>query len=310
MEFPLLTDAKVIIKKFLNKQYGLRPVGTSTQDVLMSYFNLKHKLISQQPRIVLMSNGLIEKAQQLGLESILLNLEKKFLAGEDINPYLSKGIFRLNEHDYLLNDWEMHHLHLNELKVKPNDYFNQRSAQLLFVHVTGGLVYFIDIRSHNENYVFAQRDLLRAVRHNWPDLNRMFLVNAEPKEVYPKFDEQEIAVMRRKGYMFFTQVDEYAYMPGAGSACSGFSLKASMEMNEFMRQLYKIHLYASEHKEELRLFLAKKNKKPLPKMRISLVYKDWLFFVYEMNSQQFVYLDLSNYQPLYPDNAESVVQAT
>jgi hypothetical protein len=319
MDFPLLTDAKVIMTKFLKKEFGLQPTGEATQEVMMSYFNLKHKLISQQPREVLISEGLMQKAQTYQVERIVNSIAQKFTAGGNLNPFLSKGVFRLNDHDYLLNDWAIHHLHLNDTKHKPQDYFNQRSDLLLFVHLTADRAYFIDIRRHDENYVFAQRDLLRGIRDNWSDINRKFLVRDEEMEVSPQFNEEEIHIMRKNGYMFFVQVDKHGYMPaGMGSACSGFSTKASMEMNEFHRHLYKYHSYAKEHKEELRLALAKKKGRPLNKLHISLVFKDWLFYIYEMNSQQFVNLDLSHYQPKYPDdqasllpgNSEGVVQAT
>lgn len=300
MDFPLLTDAKNIIIKHLH-QFGLRPTGTSTQDVLRSYFNLKHKIISQSPRKVLWGDSLIEKAERLKVERVLNIIARKFEIGEDVNPFLSKGIFKLDDHDYLLNDWGMHHLHLNDKKNTTVDYFNQRSDLLLFAHVEIDKVYFIDIRPHNESYVFAQRDLLRSVRDNWPDLNRKFLVKEEEMEVFPKFDEKDIAIMRKKGYMFFTQVDKHAYMPDSGSTCSGFSLKASMEMDEFQRHLYKLHCYIMEHEDDLKIKFSTQPGGKLTKMRVSLAFKDWTFYICEMYTQRLVDIDVSNYQPPYAD---------
>ncbi len=295
MDFPLLTEAKVIISKYLH-QLGLKLVSTSIQDVLRSYFNLKHKIISQQRREVFLSAGLITKAVELNLDNVLEVITQKFVNGDDVNPFLSKGILRLEDHDYLLNDWGIHHLHLNLNKNKSDEYFNQRSNQLLFVHVTDEKAYFIDIRPHHEEYVFAQRDLLRAVRDNWPDLNVKFLVREEEMEVFPKFDESDIVLMRRKGYMFFTQVDKHAYMPGLGSACSGFSVKASLEMDEFCRQLYKVHCYIQEHEEELKYRFSLTPGKPLQNMRIGLAFKDWMFYFCELNTQRLVDIDVSDYQ--------------
>src|ERR1700740_3102781 len=89
MDFPLLTDAKAIIIKFL-QSFGLTPVGYSTQEVLQSYFNFKHKFIQNLPRTVLMSNDLEEKAKKLNLRKPLKVIEQKCIAGEDITPFLSK----------------------------------------------------------------------------------------------------------------------------------------------------------------------------------------------------------------------------
>ena len=294
MDFPLLTDAKAIIVKYLSS-FDLKPVGNSTQDIFQSYFNFKHKFIRTKPRSVLISAGFKEKAQQLGLEAVVKVIEQKCIDGVDINPFLSKGTFRLGTHDHLLNDWKIHHLHLNATKTNPSDYFNDRSDYLLFVHVTTESVYFINIRPHKEDDVFAQRDLLRIVRDNWQQLDRQFRVRNEEMEIFPKFDEKDIAITRKKGYMFWTQVDKHVYAPGLGSAVSGFSMEAGLEMNEFLRELYKIHSYVTEHDSELKSTLSEKSGRKLSNLHFTLVFKDWLFYIYEVNSNQFVNFELSGY---------------
>jgi hypothetical protein len=301
MDFPLLIDAKAIIVKYL-ASFDLKPIGTSTQEILQSYFNFKHKFIRSQPRNALMSKGLPEKARTLDMETVLKILEQKCISGEDINPFLSKGTFRLGVHDHLLNDWKIHHLHLNLNKANPADYFNDRSDNLLFVHITNESIYFVDIRPHQEDDVFAQRDLLRIVRDNWPQLAQQFRVQNEEMEIFPKFDEKDIAIMRKKGYMFWTQVDNHVYAPGLGSAVSGFSMEAGLAMDEFLRQLYKIHSYITEHDDELKSTLSAKIGRNLSNLHFALAFKDWLFYVYEVNSNQFVNFELSGYQPRFPDS--------
>lgn len=83
-------------------------------------------------------------------------------------------------------------------------------------------------------------------------------------------------------------------MPGAGSACSGHSVMANMEMDQFIRDLYKLHSYVAEHREALLAKFA------LSEMSIGLVYRDWLFYPYEFNSQQFLDVDLKDYRTLSP----------
>jgi hypothetical protein len=300
MDFPLLLAAKDIIIQVLEK-HDLKPIGSSTQDVLQSYFNFKHKIIHQRPREVLKSASISAKAEDLGVSEILKNIEQRFINGEDINPNLSKKIFHINEHDSLLNDWAIHHLHLSDIKVNNNDYFNKRSDFLLFCHVTPDEVYFIDIRPHNESYVFAQRDLIRAIRDNWPELNKKIQVGQEPMEIYPRLEDKDIAILRKKGYMTFTQVDSFVYMPGQGSTTSGFSLEAGREMDEFHRALYKIHSYTQEFNEQLKEEILDKDGKKLEHLQFSLAYKDWMFYVFELNSKRFVDFDLLSYQTKYPN---------
>lgn len=292
----MLIDAKNLILKIL-KQYDIKPKGNTTQDILRSYFNLKHKIIKSTPRPVYISNGLRLKAKSLNLDSVFTSIEKKFISGEDINPFLSKRAFLSERHDSLLNDWQIHHLHLNESKMKATDYFNTRSEWLLFVHVTANTVYFIDIRHHNENFVFAQRDLLRIIRDNWPDLNKQFLINDQEMDVYPKLDEEGITTLRKKGYTFFTQVDNHAYFPGLSSTVSGFSILAGLHMNEFYRELFRIHCYVIEHEAEVIDQLSKNSGVKLSSLNFNLAFKDWTFYVFEVNSKQFVNFDLGDYNP-------------
>lgn len=228
-------------------------------------------------------------------------IKAKFEAGEDVNLFLSKGVYRLVDHDYLLNDWGIHHLHHNDQKKASGDYFNLRSGQLLFVHTTADHLYFIDIHPHNEHCVFAQKDLLRAVRNNWPDLNRKFLVREEEMEISPQFNEKDTVTMRHKGYYFFTQVNKHAYAPGLGSACIGFSMQAGLEMNEFHRHLYKIHCFVQENEDKLIRMLDRDPDKPLVSLRVRLIFDDWLFYVCERNSGHYLNLDLQDYQPFCPD---------
>jgi len=303
MDLGLLIEAKKLVLKIL-KQHDIKPDGNTTEDVLRSYFNLKHKVIKSKPRSVTISKGLLAKAKSLNVETVLVTIESKFISGEDVNPFLSKSIFRSESHDHLLNDWQIHHLHLNTRKKKPTDYFNARSELLLFVHLTDDIVYFIDIRRHNENYVFAQRDLLRIVRDNWPDVNKKFMVSDEEMNVYPKLDEEGITKLRKKGYMFYTQADGYSYAPNLGSAVSGFSMLAGLQMNEFHRELYKIHSYINEHEAELIELLSKNSGINLSSLNFTLAFKDWIFYVYEVNSGQFVNFNLTGYNP-YAKNEKS-----
>lgn len=296
MDFPLMIEASNLVQAIL-KKYDITPRGNTPREIIASYFNFKHKIIQRRVRAVEFSAGLNAKADSLKVGGVLRIIERRFKEGGDVNPFLSKGAFRPEDHDYLLNDWRIHHLHLNAAKKHPRDYFNARAPWLLFVHVTNETAFFIDIRSHSENYVFAQRDLLRIVRDNWPALDQKFRVGGEKMKVYPVMGEADIATLRKKGYMFFTQVDDYAYMPGLGSATSGFSMEASREMNEFHRQLFKIHSYAQENEKEILETLSQQSGRPVPALSLSLAFKDWVFYVCEKNTGFFVNFDLSNYNP-------------
>ena len=73
---------------------------THDRRIIERWMNAKMKLISIEPRNVIKSQKLMILSNPYILGS-LSNLESKFLKGEDINPHLSKGIFKEDEPDLL-----------------------------------------------------------------------------------------------------------------------------------------------------------------------------------------------------------------
>jgi len=288
MDFHLMREARAEAENYL-LTLGLDISSQSLRDAMFSYFNVKHKFIEQKKRKVHFAKHLKKKAEELNLINLIKTIEVKFNSGDDINPYLSKGVLRPNDHDLLLNDWRINHLHVSESKRRPDDYFMERSNYLLFFHLDQDSAYFIDMREHGENQVFAKKELLRIIKANWPDIERKFRFGDYNMKMTHNPSEEEIAYLKQKriGLLFPTEVDGVTYMPGSGSATSGFSIQAGREMDRFHRELYMIQGYFDNNGDLIKKQLEEKLSKKLTKLDFSVKLRDGMFYIYEKNSNYY-----------------------
>ncbi|MGA9754532.1 MAG: hypothetical protein WBV23_05250, partial [Desulfobaccales bacterium] len=157
-----------VVKEELNN-YGMSDFGSlDDQEIIALNLNLKAKLIYQFPHMIKETGEVIAKLSSLGTnykvayEEIKLRLTK----GDDVNPFLSKEALNPQFQDYLLLDWNIHHLHLNN--NNSGGYFNVRSDYLLMVLFKNGIAHFIDIEHHNDVEVFVKREYLQIIKDNWP----------------------------------------------------------------------------------------------------------------------------------------------
>lgn len=138
------------------------PVPAAQQNdvfaVCRAYFNVAHKVIQPKRRAVLYSQELRRKASNLApdLWAGVQLIETRSTVGEPLEEHLSERARRSQTHDWLLNDWGIHHLH-----VRPG-----RGSELLYVWTTDDALRFIDLRDHN---AMADVDLLEIVLSDWPE---------------------------------------------------------------------------------------------------------------------------------------------
>ena len=114
----LFKDFTEIIRDDLLR-YGYDSVkGCKPEDILFTYLNLGSKLINHNPKRLFISDKIKVKKSELGqVERDALNqIYTLFRNGGDVNPFLSKTTVEQDFQDYLLNDWGIHHLHLNGTK--------------------------------------------------------------------------------------------------------------------------------------------------------------------------------------------------
>lgn len=139
---------------------------------IISLYNWIEKLVSIVPRKVYFSKHLSKKMAENMNEDIVnqINIfKKKFELGEDINSNLSKGIFNSSSWDYVLNIWNIRHLHLSEsVEVEKSAMSKNRSDYLLFFVLKEDGVWFIDVRKHPRGPGFTSFEFLEILdESNW-----------------------------------------------------------------------------------------------------------------------------------------------
>lgn len=125
--------------------------------VCRAYFNVAQKVIWPRPRTVHYSRELRERTLPGIIETGVRLIETRSLAGESLAEHLSARAKRTHTHDWLLNDWGIHHLHVRPAK----------GDELLYVWEEPATLHFIDVRGHD---AMADLDLLEIVLANWPAL--------------------------------------------------------------------------------------------------------------------------------------------
>ncbi|MHA1327836.1 MAG: hypothetical protein ACTSRH_11005 [Promethearchaeota archaeon] len=120
-------------------------------ELCLLYYNLLNRFVESKPRKVHKSKILYCPFR---FKIILNEIENKIESGEDITPYLSRGIkfiydmnIKRNIHrDVLLDLWGIHHIHLGS-QIKTNG-FIKRSGPILFIKFDNKNAYFLLIKRH------------------------------------------------------------------------------------------------------------------------------------------------------------------
>ncbi len=205
---------------------------------LSRYFNFRLKLIEAKPRNVYISKESASNIYNSENMTNIFKLLEKIKKGIDINSHQSKQFFNPDYHDMMFNDWGIQHLHLSHTKKNKNQYFNDRTGELLFLKVYENSAYVLDIKKHKDKNVWSNTDIIRIIRNNWN-----FLL--EPFEIgdgnwFPNLNDEEIGAVRNKGYTFSINVDDKTYlMLGHGYAISGDNMTSNSLANEVYRWIGK-----------------------------------------------------------------------
>lgn len=223
----LLNDGKI---KFNNQD--------STHGLLMSFFNVVNRTIKSISRKVFLSDNIKKIIRQNKLDrkyiKALLNFKLAFEKGIDMNGHLSANIYYSdmsvkdkgdfiyrNSRDYLLDDWGIYHIHLNEKEAKNEQEMRRnnkdkgnRSEYLLFVKIIGNEIYFIDIYNHNKINIFSNQELLETLDRNWHFILEKYI---DPGLIaVNRLTNKEIGEARKKGSFMLYTINNKVYRPIGG----------------------------------------------------------------------------------------------
>jgi hypothetical protein len=205
--------------------------------ILQRYFAFRLKYIDIGVRNARISKELSAKLNTHQYRDICFDIFERNYLGKDVNPYQGKQLLNADFHDYMFNDWGIHHLHLSSFGNKNSHYFVNRSDYLLFVRFTDTTAYFLDIYLHKEKHIFGKKALIKIIHDNWPDTIKSY----RRSRFYPDFSDEEVQTIRNKGYSFGINVTEDTgyLMLGHGYAASGDNMMAGRIADELHRWMHK-----------------------------------------------------------------------
>lgn len=202
-----------LLKENCNSNFNEK---NTTLQLLISYFNSVNRRIYPKPRKVLISNKITKiittnkidghnSIKEIKAIDALKKFVLKFENGEDMNGHLSKNIYYSNlfkangggtrdwkSRDYLLDDWGIHHIHLNfKDAFNEKDMKNNRSNYLLFIRITDSIIYFIDVKKH-ETIDFNNLELVETMDKNWPYLIKGMPINIKSTDILSNIDIKNI----------------------------------------------------------------------------------------------------------------------
>ncbi len=212
-------DLQAMARQHLTADWGAEVASISDDDVLIAYFDALRRRPATRPRKIWMADDFVCPAEyQGGWEQ----LQRKITDWEDLRPHLSKGHARLSTLDGLLNEWNVHHLHLGTAASSRDSSLIERSGPVLFARITGDDFYAINVYTHGD---WEQTSVLESLHRNWPDTIKSYRIRGIQGE--PLTDEQRRNLRKGNMQTATTTEDGTVYMSiGGGVASSGTSAEA------------------------------------------------------------------------------------
>ncbi|MGN6647552.1 MAG: hypothetical protein ACTHJT_13610 [Cytophaga sp.] len=216
-----------IIRFYTNHNLKFRH-KTNCSDYISQYFNFRLRYIGfNSPYEVFISNELQNKIQSHPDKQCIDNIISKLKNGEDVNQHQSIQLSNTEYDDDLFNDWGLHHLHLSEEPNLTHPNYYKRTEDLLFIRFIDNKAYLIDILPHNN---FHRKSLIAVIQNNWD-----YILQEAYNTWYPDFSEDEIKIMRKKGYLIGVNINGKGYMMlGHGYFSSGINMMAGSMSDEVL----------------------------------------------------------------------------
>lgn len=154
--------------------------------------------------------------------------------GDDLRPHLHRDRGSAEFNDGLLNDWDIHHLHLST--TVESDGYVTRSKFVLFARVTKDHFDCIAILVHGGGHdPWTNAELLEIVHRNWPQsiehMRQNFPAGQQPAAGERNVPAGVLKQLRKRHVNVFTQRSDGAvHMPiGGGVSASGADCFVSKE---------------------------------------------------------------------------------
>jgi len=215
----------------------------------LDYHKAMKKLIPVHPRKVYYSKEFLCPDE---CEGALRKLVADIESGKNLLPYMSKRVANPTFNDGMLNDWGIHHFHLNK-DIEKETGFVKRSDWLLLAFVNEEAVYFLNVFPHKKSYLWSHIKLIEIIDNNWPELidkNRLEGVVG----LTEKLDDKTYSKLRKANVSTFVELGENKVfgLIGGGYASDGSSTEAVRTSDYWYNYIRKIELYIRDEYQSLK----------------------------------------------------------
>lgn len=164
------------LRDVLTNDWGCDISAVSDDKIPYLYFNTENRRPPQKKREVILADTFVCPKY---LEAAFKRLVNRVENGEDLTGNLSKLVSRADKKDLMLNDWHVHHFHLNE---NADGSFAHGSEFLVFAWLANNKFHVIGIFPHND---WLNQTVIETMHRNWPlDLNRYKLIHDKEISAY------------------------------------------------------------------------------------------------------------------------------
>lgn len=282
---------------FNNKKYTYMK-DLSAYKVYFKFLSESKRVPYPTPRNVHISKELLNSEYYEQYKHKIEEIKKLFEAGKSAKPYLHddiKNLFKINsEKDCLLNDWDIHHLHLGE--IRDNAIFCSKTKELLFCKITDTDVYFLQILPHKQG--FCDKNLLRILKDNWLEAFNFIELSEISSIGGKKLTDIEYRLIREGGMVTPIELDgKYYFSPNLGVASSRDSSKdvrLAMDKINLLNELQDIILRHSKVIYDFIIRCNPRQKKP-QKIYLKLIhFEDELLIAKDIFSNAYIEIKINN----------------
>jgi hypothetical protein len=234
-------------------------------DVIPRYFDSLRRWPASPPRTVWIADNFhCSNEVKAGWEL----LHTKIIKGEGILPHLSTSHASVTNLDGLLNDWNVHHLHLGTSPHPTKPQFIKRTKQVLLAVITDTDFYAICVLPEHGGW--AVKDILESLHRNWPKLLKPYDVKRVKGE---DIMDRERQSLRKARVQIATEMsDGTVYNPiGGGVSLSGVSIVAVMRATQALKKVKELQVAVQEQIDNFLVHLRKRGYTDGRDVRATLV---------------------------------------
>ena len=252
IEINLLRDLGMLVRNSLTEAgYDVSPIETDDHQLaLVTWNKVNRYAVKPLPRQVLKARGFSAQGHEAGIEI----LENAIRNGDPLHRHMTKRLADVVARDGLLDDWDIHHLHLGT-ETDQKSGLIKRTNHILLCRFDDKRAYFIMVAPHGAGApnTWYQQEMLEIIHNNWPESIDSARIPGV-SEVTPNVDDDGIKKLRQVHGNALLQVsDGTVYIgPGLGTTGDGTNVADLMRANRVVRAARRIESRIADEIPQIR----------------------------------------------------------